>query len=258
MPLPIKKPFGLTFVYKPFFIQKLGIFSQHELTEPIFSLFFQNVINRYWYLKFGLQIPDFDFKTNLSIRKRTNYILSINKPYNEIIRGYSTDARKSLKKKTGISITFDKNFEFAIRNYTLAYSKMAGLKEKNYLLFAEAIRKADQLDKVIGATVYKDEQQIGSGLFLVDNRRAYYVLGAPTPEGRRNNATHFLIDGFIAEFAEKLDVLDFEGSDIESVAYFYQKWGSVDETYYDLKGGKYSIINLFFQAKDYIRSITSR
>jgi hypothetical protein len=51
-------------------------------------------------------------------------------------------------------------------------------------------------------------------------------MGAPTVIGKSIGATHAIIDEVLKEYAQNDLIFDFEGSVIESVAYFYSKFGS--------------------------------
>jgi hypothetical protein len=72
---------------------------------------------------------------------------------------------------------------------------------------------------------------------LRDEKRLYYLFAAPTILGRKQNITHFFIDGLIKRYAGSELILDFEGSMIPGVARFYKKWGSKVESYSVYKKG---------------------
>ena len=80
----------------------------------------------------------------------------------------------------------------------------------------------------------------GSGLLAIilllkDSGRLYNIMSTTFPEGRRMEANHFLFEQLIREFANNRLILDFEGSDIEGIARFYQKFGAVNEPYFYLR-----------------------
>lgn len=70
-----------------------------------------------------------------------------------------------------------------------------------------------------------------AGLLLDDGRRLYYILGAPSAEGRAMRATYFFIDQVMARFAGRRKTFDFEGSDIPEVATFYRSFAPQVEYY---------------------------
>jgi hypothetical protein len=51
------------------------------------------------------------------------------------------------------------------------------------------------------------------------------------PDGKTIGASHAVIDAIIKDHAGKNLLLDFEGSDIPSLAFFYSSFGSVEEKY---------------------------
>jgi hypothetical protein len=55
------------------------------------------------------------------------------------------------------------------------------------------------------------------------------------PGGKAIGASHALIDAFIKDHAGKKMLLDFEGSDIPNLAFFYSSFGAVEEEYAALK-----------------------
>jgi hypothetical protein len=55
------------------------------------------------------------------------------------------------------------------------------------------------------------------------------------PESRNSGASHFLIDAFIRDHAGRDMLLDFEGSDLKNLAYFYSSFGATHSPYPALK-----------------------
>ena len=84
--------------------------------------------------------------------------------------------------------------------------------------------------------VFSTENKLfASAVFLFSHNRAYYILVGNHPEGKATGASHTLIDAFIKDHAEKNMLLDFEGSDIPNLAFFYSSFGATLETYPALK-----------------------
>jgi hypothetical protein len=70
---------------------------------------------------------------------------------------------------------------------------------------------------------------LASCVFFFSHDRAYYILVGNHPNGKTLGASHYLIDRFIADYAGTNMILDFEGSDIRSLAFFYQSFGASHE-----------------------------
>ena len=58
------------------------------------------------------------------------------------------------------------------------------------------------------------------------------------PDGKTIGASHALIDAFIKDHAGQDLILDFEGSDIRNLAFFYESFGATIEIYPALKINK--------------------
>jgi hypothetical protein len=83
--------------------------------------------------------------------------------------------------------------------------------------------------------VNKSNQLLASSVFFFDQKKAYYILAGNHPDGKSVGASHALIDAFIKDHAGQNLTLDFEGSDISSLAFFYSGFGAKEELYPALK-----------------------
>jgi hypothetical protein len=93
-----------------------------------------------------------------------------------------------------------------------------------------SIAKQKQLAETLG--IYNNNNQLlASAVFLHSHNRWYYILVGNHPNGKTLGASHYLIDRFIAEHAGTNTVLDFEGSDIRNIAFFYSSYGATEERY---------------------------
>jgi lipid II:glycine glycyltransferase (peptidoglycan interpeptide bridge formation enzyme) len=72
---------------------------------------------------------------------------------------------------------------------------------------------------------------LASAVFIFSHQRAYYILVGNHPNGRTLGASHALIDAFIHDHAGTTLTLDFEGSDIRNLAFFYSSFGAFEEYY---------------------------
>jgi hypothetical protein len=75
------------------------------------------------------------------------------------------------------------------------------------------------------------DRLMASALFLMHGKRAYYILVGNHPDGKTRGASHTLIDAFIQDHAGQEITLDFEGSDVPSLAFFYESFGAAEERF---------------------------
>ncbi len=89
--------------------------------------------------------------------------------------------------------------------------------------------------KAINYGVYLKDELLASGIFLFSHNRAYYVLAGNKAKGRVFGASHLVINSFIKQYAGSNIILDFEGSNIKDIAFFFKGFGAQPEEYPGLK-----------------------
>ena len=85
------------------------------------------------------------------------------------------------------------------------------------------------------ATFLRKKISLPQPFFSLAQNRIYYMLAWNNEEGRQKGASHQLIDAIIKENAGKDIWLDFEGSDIPGIAFFFEGFGAQPEYYYYLR-----------------------
>ena len=96
--------------------------------------------------------------------------------------------------------------------------------------------------------VYSSNNQLtASCAYVFSHNRAYYILVGNHPDSRTSGASHLMIDHFIKEHAGENLILDFEGSNISSLAFFYKSFGSTLEKYPGIKMNRLPAIAKLFR-----------
>ena len=98
---------------------------------------------------------------------------------------------------------------------------------KDYENFSSLFAILQKKNMAVTYGIYSSQQQLvaSSGWFF-SHDRAYYILVGNHPNGRTSGASHLMIDHFIQDHAGKKLLLDFEGSDIKNLAWFYSSFGA--------------------------------
>jgi hypothetical protein len=160
--------------------------------------------------------------------------LDLNKSYEELSKGYRENIKRNIKRSQQSGCTaingFDpeKVIDLAVaqmRNYTKESSENVERFRKLYHYL-----QPQGMATTYGIQSARNEL-IASCIFLFSHNRAYYILVGNHPDGRTIGASHSLIDAFIKDHAWKKLLLDFEGSDIRNLAFFYSSFGALEENY---------------------------
>ena len=234
MPLPWKKKFGIHYLYQPFFTAQLGLFGNN--LSPISLENFLNAIpHKFKLWEFSLNHHNLFQLQSFNLFERLNYVLPLNQPYDVLYKNYRDNVKRNIKKsiqyggyvKTGIDINdiielakqqlnraSEREFENFKSLYSLLQSKSAA---KAYGIYSSA------------------NLLLASSVFTFSHNRAYYILVGNNPNGRTLGASHALIDAFIKDHAAGDLLLDFEGSDIRNLAFFYSSFGAREEKYPAIK-----------------------
>lgn len=234
MPLPWRKKWNIYYLYQPFLAAQLGVFG-NNLTTQLFSDFLQAIPAKFRYWDFSLNQQNLFQVPAFPLHQRSNYILSLNQPYQALHGNYRDNIKRNIKKSIayGCSATNDVSIDHIIE-LTKLQAQDTSLKDfDNFKKLFQWLKEKDKA-KTYGI-VSKQDQLIASAVFLFSHNRAYYILVGNHPNGRTLGASHALIDAFIKDHAEQNLLLDFEGSDFHNLAFFYNSFGAVEEKYAAIK-----------------------
>lgn len=233
MPLTWNMKYSIRYLYQPFLTAQLGVFGK-SVSRELVNDFIAAIPSSFRYIDIYLNYSNEAKNT----KTRNNYILDLNKSYESLYGNYRENIQRNIKKATqhGCSIKKDVEIENVI---DLAILQMRSQNEESKENI-ERFRKLYQLLKTKNmATAFgvfsTENKLLASAVFFFSHYRAYYILVGNHPEGKTTGASHALIDGFIKDHAEKNILLDFEGSDIPNLAFFYSSFGATLETYPVLK-----------------------
>lgn len=237
MPLTWNKKYSFYYLYQPFFAASLGIFGNHISAEIVHD-FLQDIPAKFKYWDFYLNrdnlfsIPDFP------MYERSNYVLPLQDNY-EILSGrYGQSHIRNIKRaqQQGNVAKKDIPIDDVIAIAKEQSNHFSPITEKDYLNFSKLFQLLHAKDRANTYGVYSSQNKlVASCAFIFSHQRAFYILVGNHPDGRTSGASHFMIDHFIREHAGENLLLDFEGSSISSLAFFYRSFGAGSEKYPAIK-----------------------
>lgn len=233
MPLPVKRKAGLKMVAIPPFAQRLGL--SGRIPDGMEAVIRKKVFAFSKIFQYAAREIVLWEKT--AHRRRTNFILPLEKSYEEIAHNYTKPCRKNISKAENRNCVFTNEVSVAtvFRFYKDAYGTAAGYTEKHYQMLENLLNNpGKRISCHISGVKNQEGRLVYAAILMDDGKRLYYILGAPTEEGRQMRAAYFFIDRTIREFAGSGKTFDFEGSDLPNVAVFYQSFSPLTEYYYQI------------------------
>ncbi|MCF6212746.1 MAG: hypothetical protein L3J45_01835 [Flavobacteriaceae bacterium] len=231
MPLPKRKKWGIGYVYQPYWIQHLGVFSAKNLEENDSELFLNSIPKRIRLIDFNI-----NFKTE-SVTPKINYILPLQIKYEALFKGFSKLRKRSIAKAKKADLLLKKIDRWAhlLNLPEQNHSGFRMTKEAAYT-FENLLKTAVQFNKLkIIAAYSKADVLVGGAFFIISENRITYLFSVLNKKGRDLQAMSLILDFVIKEYSESKYILDFEGSMLSGVAKFIKSFGAEEEAYYHLK-----------------------
>lgn len=232
MPVVWRRKAGIKYIYQPFYTQQLGVFSREYVDPELIP-----VILKFLYKKFRFAGLTFNSKNLVGeeypfiVDDRSNYILNLDRAYSDLSRSFSTNARRNIHKSQEDSEGVKKH---------LPVREMVQLKREN-----DTIKRSDDeyrwLESLLELILQRGAGKIynvrsgaevcAAAFFAFSKTRAIYLLSASSQEGKERRGMFRIVDAFIRDHEGSGLILDFEGSNIPSVARFFGGFGAQPEIY---------------------------
>ena len=233
MPLTWNKKYGIHYLYQPPFTACLGVFGKNLDAETV-NAFLNAVPEKFKYWDIYFNAGNFFKLNNFNLYERMNFVLDLKKKKKNLFKNYRDNIKRNIKKAEKLNLVINRNIAVAD---VIALAKeqsgdFANFEQSDFGNFEKLYKLLHQKEKATSYGVYtKEKQLLASALFLFSHNRAYYIMVGNHPNGKTLGASHALINAFIKDHAGENLLLDFEGSDISSLAFFYSSFGAVEEKY---------------------------
>jgi hypothetical protein len=237
MPLTWNKKYGIDYLYQPFLTAQLGVFGKN-ISPELLETFLNAIPAKFKYWDFYLNRKNVFLLKNFHLYERYNYVLDLNRPYEEIYKDYRENIIRNIKRaeQTGCRPGKDFDEEKVIGLAIQQMKNYTNESKENVARFRSLYKLLHDKQQAITYGIFsRQDDLLASCIFFFSHNRAYYILVGNHPNGRTVGASHALIDAFIKDHAGKNIVLDFEGSDIRSLAFFYSSFGAMEEKFAGIK-----------------------
>lgn len=237
MPLTWNKKYGIHYLYQPFFTACLGVFG-NNVTASLVTEFLLAIPGKFKYWDICLNAGNRFHLKQFKLYDRTNYVLPLNHTYEELFAGFRINLKRNIKKAEQLNCEIRTNIaiEVVIALAMEQGQEFSPATAEDYNRFAKLYQQLYAQQKATTYGIYLPTGQlVASCALFFCHKRVYYILVGNHPNGKTIGASHALINAFIKDNAGKELLLDFEGSDIGSLAFFYSSFGATAEMYVGLK-----------------------
>lgn len=232
MPLPKLIKWGIIpYLYQPYWVQQLGIFSTFALSDNLINDFLRKIPAEFKHINIYLNEGNsFGIKqAHTTVLARTNYLLSLHKPYETLHAAYNQNTRRNLRKaqQSNLYVEFDVSASMLVQNYRKNVGgRQTMLKAEHYEQMENLIREAQKRQMALTTRVIDANGRLhAAAFFMLTPRRIINLLPASTALGKQSGAMFLLLDMVIKQHAQIPLLFDCEGSMTPSVAQFYAGFG---------------------------------
>jgi hypothetical protein len=234
MPLAWNKKYGIYYLFQPYFCASLGVFSIAKLEQTTVASFLEKIPKHFKYIDIYLNHQNLFSIPSFPMTERVNYILPLGAPYETIESAYRTNLKRNIKKAAQQGLIVKQDMELsdilALAGETMQRVSPISTEQLSRFQVVVAAARKHKSCELLGIYSANDEL-LASAVFLFSHNRWYYILVGNHPNGKTLGASHYLIDRFIYQHAGTATLLDFEGSDIRNLAFFYSSYGATEERY---------------------------
>ncbi|MCF6169801.1 MAG: GNAT family N-acetyltransferase [Bacteroidales bacterium] len=237
MPLTGGRKFGVSYLFQPYFTQQLGVFSSSKLNPEIVRGFVQSIPSHFKFAEINLNSFNKISEGVLFVPLK-NYVLDLINPYEKILKKYSANTRRNLKKGQASQLYLTKNIkpEELIQLFRANRGRNLKWDDAHYTTLRRIMYTAIHKGKGALYGVYTGFNELcAAAFFLKNNNRLVFLFSGTDETARKNGGMTLLIDGVIREYAASKTIFDFEGSNDEQLARFYRGFGAKEITYPGLR-----------------------
>ncbi len=224
--IPVVKKFGLRAYLQPLFLRSLPLLPGQSLADL-------SSLKSKLFLHLNIDVA----QEMESLEPLGKYqLLQWQEGIAQIRAGYSDNVKRSLKKAKGLQL---RPIDYKVFHtfFTSQKGENLGNLTAAAWLRLEALFAAAQIrEQAFCAGAFLNDQLLAAGLFFRFQQKLYFMKGTLNEEGKSVGALVFLLDAVLQQHADSCTALDFVGSNQESIAAFYRKFGAKDTYYQVLKG----------------------
>jgi hypothetical protein len=236
MPIPWKKKYGIKYVYPPFWLLELGVFSLDENQD--INSFLEVLYCDFKFIELRLNTKNKFLKSDFLINKQFQY-LDLKIGYESILKGYNRNRKREIIKanKHHLIENWNDNPEKLITIFKANIAeRVKGVSDKDYNTLLNIMQLSIQ--KRVGEllTIYDtNDKLLAAAFFLKHKNKVTQLVCASDVSNRKNGVHAFFNDRAIFKYQPHFSVYNFGGSSMKNIANYYTSFGATTEEYQQIK-----------------------
>lgn len=237
MPLTHRSKYGISYLFKPFFSQFLGVFYQNKDDSKYVKQFIDKAAEYYKHVHININVHNSNFDAEYTNTRQTQ-VLDLSLPYQDFKKKYNRSNKKNIRKswETDVEIRVENNPDQLIELIKLMYIDrgVKGIKENDYKDLGSIIKYA--VNNNLGEINFAySKDRICAGAFFFKWKNRVILQTGINDLGKEKLAIFRIMDNYFQLNAGKDLLFDFAGSNIPGVAYWNSGFGAETQLYYNIQ-----------------------
>lgn len=242
LPLTGNRKCGISYLFQPFFVQQLGVFSKEDITTDKIQHFIDVIPEKFRFAEIRLNSGNIFPQGSENIDNHRNIELDLSSDYSILTKNYSSNTKRDIAKAKAAGLTMADDVEPA---------EIVGLFRKNkgkdvvhwgdeeYARFLRLVQEATKRGHCfVKGAKNTDNQLVAGAVFMTGHNRIVFLFSGADESNKELHALSYIIDSVICKFSGTNVTLDFEGSDNDGLARFYMGFGGHEVCYPGLRFNK--------------------
>lgn len=236
MPLTGGKKFGINYLYQPYFVQQLGVFSKDPMTPQKTEEFLDAIPKEYRFAEIRLNENNIFDGDVQGVEYHRNVLLDLNRDYEAIRANYHQNTKRNLARAEEnnlqlVTSVIPYHVVALFRDNRGALLNKWGNAEYGVLTHLAQVAQHRDAAFMLGVNEKGIGQLICAAIFMKTKDRITFLFSGLTVEGKQRQAMTYLLDQVIQKYSNRPITFDFEGSDDENLARFYLGFGGEEKKY---------------------------
>ena len=236
MPLTGGKKFGVNYLFQPFFVQQLGVFSKSPMTAEMTEAFLKAIPSKYRFAEIRLNEGNAFTEDIQGVEYHRNVLLDLNQEYNAIRSNYHQNTKRNLAKAESnnlqlVETVIPYHVVALFRDNRGALLDKWGDAEYNVLTHLAKVAQKRNAAFMLGVSEKGVGQLLCAAIFMKTKDRITFLFSGLTEEGKQRQTMTYLLDQVIQKYSRQPMTFDFEGSDDDNLARFYLGFGGKETKY---------------------------